>query len=243
MKLILFDIDGTLIWPDGAGRMAMNRALIEVFGTAGPADSLSMAGKTDWQIMTETLTAAGLDPSDIEAGRLACFQAIARHMAQVVRERQVRVCPGVPDLLERLSPRPDAILGLLTGNLATTAPVKLRAAGLDPALFHVGAYGSDHLDRSQLPAIAITRAQALIDDGAHRPVHALRGQDVIIIGDTPADVTCGRHLGVAAIGVATGPYPLEDLSAAGADHVFPDLTDTDAAMRAIWGQVELEDRP
>jgi phosphoglycolate phosphatase len=226
MKLILFDIDGTLIWPDGAGRAAMSRALTEVFGTAGPVDSLVMGGKTDLQIITELLTAAGLDQSVIEAELPACFQAIAHHMAHTARERQMRICPGVPALLARLSAHPEAILGLLTGNLAMSAPIKLRAAGLDPAIFCVGAYGSDHPDRSQLPAVAITRAQALTG-------YTFPGKNVVIFGDTPADVTCGQHLGVTAIGIATGGYPLEVLNAAGADYVFPDLGDTDVVVRAI----------
>jgi len=227
MKLILFDIDGTLLWPDGAGRAAMARALTEVFGTAGPVDSLPMAGKTDSQIVTELLTAAGLPPEVIQARLAEGFRAMARHLRQTARERQVRVCPGVPKLLAQLSAHPDVLLGLLTGNLAATAPIKLRAAGLDPALFRVGAYGSDSADRSRLPAVAMARAQALTG-------HTFRGQEVVIIGDTPADVTCGQGLGVKAIGVATGRYPAEVLRAAGADHVFPDLTDTQAVLRAIW---------
>jgi phosphoglycolate phosphatase-like HAD superfamily hydrolase len=204
----------------------MNRALFEVFGTSGPATSLPMAGKTDWQIITELLLAAGFDQRDIEAKRTACFQAITRHMAQTTRERQPRVCPGVPELLERLATHPKATLGLLTGNLATTAPIKLRSANINPALFRVGAYGSDATNRSQLVAVAIARAQALTG-------RTFLGKNVVIVGDTPADVTCGKHLGVTAIGVATGPYSLETLSTAGADHVFPDLTDTATVTQAI----------
>ncbi len=226
MKLILFDIDGTLIWPNGAGRAAMNRALIEVFGTAGPADSLPMAGKTDWQIITESLTAAGVEQQAIQARLPACFDAIERHMAQTIRERQVKVCPGVPALLEWLSAQPGALLGLLTGNLVTTAPIKLRAANLNPALFKVGAYGSDRPHRSQLPSVALERARALTG-------RTFVGKNVVIVGDTPADVTCGRHLGVTAVGVATGQHSAQALSAAGADYVFSDLTDTDAVIQAI----------
>ncbi len=227
MKLILFDIDGTLIWPDGAGRAAINRALSELFGVAGPTDSLPMAGKTDWQIITELLMAVGIDQSSVDASLPECFEAVARHMVQTAQERQIRVCPGVPALLGWLSVHSsEAILGLLTGNLATTAPVKLRAANLDPALFCIGAYGNDGRIRSQLPAVAIDRAQALTG-------HTFSGKDVVIIGDTPADITCGRHLGVAAIGVATGQYSPDPLIAAGADYVFPDLTNTDAVIQAI----------
>jgi phosphoglycolate phosphatase len=226
MKLILFDIDGTLIWSNGAGREAMNRALLEVLGTSGPASSIPMAGKIDWQIITELLIAAGFDRRIIEARRTACFEAITRHMARTTRERQPQVCPGVPELLVRLATHPQVTLGLLTGNLATTAPIKLRAADINPALFRVGAYGSDASSRSQLVSVAIARAQALTG-------HSYLGKKVVIVGDTPADVTCGKHLGVTAIGVATGPYSLEALSNAGADHVFADLTDKDVVLQAI----------
>jgi phosphoglycolate phosphatase len=226
MRLILFDIDGTLIWPDGAGRSAMGRALTEVFGVAGLADTLPMAGKTDWQIITELLTATGLSQSSVKAKLPRCFEAMARHTAQTTQERQIRVCPGVQPLLARLYAHPQALLGLLTGNLATTAPIKLRAAKLDPTFFCVGAYGNDVPNRSQLPAVAIARAQALTG-------HTFSGKEVIIIGDTPADVTCGQHLGVTAIGVATGHYTLEALRDAGADYVFPDLADTETVLQAI----------
>jgi phosphoglycolate phosphatase-like HAD superfamily hydrolase len=226
MKLILFDIDGTLIWPDGAGRAAMYRALSEVFGVTGPTDSLPMAGKTDWQIISDLLATAGIGQSIVDAKLPECFEAIARHMAQTTRERNIRVCPGVPTLIRRISSHPQAVLGLLTGNIATSAPIKLRAANLNPALFCVGAYGNDGRDRSQLPEVAIARGQALAN-------RTFSGKDVVIIGDTPADVTCGRHLGVTAVGVATGHYSLDSLIAAGADYAFSDLTNTDAVIRAI----------
>jgi phosphoglycolate phosphatase len=226
MKLILFDIDGTLIWPDGAGRAAMQRALADVFGTAGPTDSLPMAGKTDWQIITELLTAAGIEPASIEAHLPQCYQAIARHMLDTARERQIRACPGVPALLDRLTADRDLMLGLLTGNLHVTAPIKLRAARLDPAFFLVGAYGSDGRIRAELPAVAIARAEALTGG-------EVRGQEVVIVGDTPADITCGQHLGVTAVGVATGQYSVEALKAVGAKHVFADLANLDAVVSTL----------
>jgi phosphoglycolate phosphatase-like HAD superfamily hydrolase len=226
MKLILFDIDGTLIWPDGAGREAMTGALIEVFGTAGAAATLPMAGKTDWQIITEILTVAGLSQRTIDANLSACFRAAARHMIQTTRTRRIRTCPGVPGLLARLSAHPKVTLGLLTGNAAATAPIKLRAANLEPALFRVGAYGSDACARSQLLEVAIRRARALTG-------LTFTGKDVFTVGDTPADVSCGRHLGASAIGVATGHYAPETLHAAGANYVFPDLTDTEAITQVL----------
>jgi phosphoglycolate phosphatase-like HAD superfamily hydrolase len=227
MKLILFDIDGTLLSPDGAGRLALERALVEVCGRAGPVDSLPMAGKTDWQIVAELLAAAGFEAAAAEAHLPACFEAVGRHMARAILERRVRACPGVPALLDRLGAHPHTLLGLLTGNLPATAPLKLRAAGLDPALFRVGAYGTDGRERSLLPAVALARARALTG----RPIP---GADAVIVGDTPADVTCGRHLGMRAVGVGTGGYTPEALAAAGADRVFPDLADTEAVLRAIF---------
>jgi phosphoglycolate phosphatase-like HAD superfamily hydrolase len=120
----------------------------------------------------------------------------------------------------------------LTGNLAATAPIKLRAANLDPPLFCVGAYGNDGHYRPELPEVAVARAQTLTGQ-------KFEGKNIVIVGDTPADVTCGKHLGVNAIGAATGHHSAETLSAAGADYVFSDLTDTETVIQAIWDQTKI----
>jgi phosphoglycolate phosphatase-like HAD superfamily hydrolase len=118
------------------------------------------------------------------------------------------------------------ILGLLTGNVREGAMAKLAAVGLNSERFKVGAFGSDHADRPELPAIARTRAEALTG-------RRIDGRDVVVIGDTPADMGCGRGIGARAIGVATGRYSLEALRACEAFAVFPDLSNTAAVMRAI----------
>lgn len=225
-RLILFDIDGTLLWPNGAGRKAMRQALAQVVGRTGPIDHHPMAGKTDPQIATELLQAAGLSPEEAQAHVPAVLEAMASILPETLAASNVRPCPGVPGLLAALEDRPQALLGLLTGNLARTAPLKLTAAGLKPETFRVGAFGSDHADRSQLPGIATSRAEALTG----RPY---TGPEIVIVGDTPADVACTRPWQARAIAVATGPYSEADLEAAGADVVFADLTNLQAILEAI----------
>ena len=119
------------------------------------------------------------------------------------------------------------MVGLLTGNLNTTAPVKLRAAGFDPALFHVGAYGSDAPSRDGLPAFAVERARAFA--GVN-----FEGKRVVIVGDTVADVTCGLGIGARHIGVLTGPHTRERLEEHNPDYIFSDLSDTEAVLSAIF---------
>ncbi|MFP5355725.1 MAG: HAD hydrolase-like protein [Gemmatimonadota bacterium] len=133
---------------------------------------------------------------------------------------------GVLELLDALEARADRILGLLTGNLLGGAERKLRAVGIDPARFLVGAFGSDHEHRPELPAIALARSRQAMG-------RALTGDRLVIIGDTPADIHCGRGVGARAIGVATGRYSVEELAVHAPVAVFSDLRDTAAVMRAI----------
>jgi phosphoglycolate phosphatase-like HAD superfamily hydrolase len=132
----------------------------------------------------------------------------------------------VSELLHALEQRDDVILGLLTGNIHPGAHAKLSAVGIAPERFRIGAFGSDHHDRPELPEIARRRAEALLGT----PVS---GRDVVVIGDTPADIACGIGIGARAIGVATGRYSVEELEACNAAAVFADLSDTDAVVRAI----------
>jgi phosphoglycolate phosphatase-like HAD superfamily hydrolase len=138
----------------------------------------------------------------------------------------MRMYPGVEPLLDALEAKADVVLGLLTGNLEGGAELKLRVAGVDFDRFRVGAYGSDAADRAELPSIAARRAEPIM---GHRP----HGEEIVIIGDTPADVTCGRRVGARAIGVATGRHPVEELDAAGAYRSFETLADTDGVLDAI----------
>lgn len=226
MKLVLFDIDGTLLSAGGAGRRALGRALVDVYGTAGPIDTYDFHGGTDPQIVRELLGAAGLAPADVAAGEARLYARYLEHLeAEIGDGRAVRLYPGVPTLVEALAAARGCVVGLLTGNIEAGARVKLRGTGLWPR-FRVGAYGSDHADRRCLPAVAAERAAALLA----RP---FRGVDLIIIGDTPRDVDCARAFGAACLAVATGRHTVADLTACAPDHVFADLADTSRVMAAI----------
>lgn len=229
MKLVLFDIDGTLLLSDGAGRRAIHRALREVFGTTGPADYF-FDGKTDPQIVRELMRLAGHADERIDADmtRLLTRYVDCLHEELVAPGHRAYTLPGVPQLLDALEANRSVILGLLTGNVEVGARAKLEAAGLDPLRFRVGAFGSDHEQRPELPAIARerTRRQLGLD---------LTGDAIVVIGDTPADLTCGKALGASAIGVATGRHSVDDLQRHDPLAVFADLSDTEAVTRAILG--------
>jgi phosphoglycolate phosphatase len=227
MKIVLFDIDGTLLWTKGAGRRAMLRALAANIGTSGPADH-RYDGKTDRQIIREAMQAEGFTPADVDA---KMEPVLASYLLELIVELDredhgVELLPGVPELLDALEARDDVVLGLLTGNVVHGAERKLRVAGIDFGRFRVGAYGSDGEHRHDLPAIARDRASAHVG----RPVS---GGSCVIIGDTPSDVACGRGIGARAIAVATGAFDVAALTACAPHAVFPDLTDTAAIVRAI----------
>ena len=232
MKLVLFDIDGTLLWTDGAGRRAIHRALLDEAGTAGPIESYRFDGKTDPQIVRELLSLAG-HPAAADAGRIdaVCRRYVEHLRSELAAPTQTtRLMPGTRELLGALEPHEAgrrALVGLLTGNVAHGAALKLRSAGLEPARFRVGAYGSDSAQRPDLPAVAAERAAALTG-------RRFTGADVVVIGDTPDDVACGRPIGARSVAVATGSYDVTALRAAGAAYVFATLTDTAAVLDAIF---------
>jgi len=220
-KLVLFDIDGTILVSSGAGRRAITDALAPHIGDASAFDRVRFDGKTDPQIVAELLEAAGHpDPRDPARIAEVCEAYVTRLEAELARPTSITtLLPGVVALLDALALRDDVLLGLVTGNVARGAELKLLAAGIAPARFAVGAYGSDSAHRPELPPIAAERAAPFMG-------RVPSGHDVIIIGDTPADVHCGRPIGARAIGVATGSFAVQDLHDAGADAVFADLTDT-----------------
>ncbi len=231
MRLLLFDIDGTLLRSNGAGRMAMTSMLLEMFGTTGPIDSYRMDGKTDPMIITDLLTAAGIPKAQIEAKLPQAYQLMAEKAVAIFPERALTPCQGVLPLLEALRNRPDVILGLLTGNVSLTAPLKLRSAGIDPEQFVVGAYGSDGADRNALPAVAIARANQLTD-------HGFTGTNTVIIGDTPADILCARAGKATAIAVASGWHSANTLATHRPDHLLENLADTEAVLRIMLGEAD-----
>lgn len=227
MKLALFDIDGTILWSDGAGRRALHQALRETFGTIGPADHW-FDGKTDPQIVRELMRDAGFDDDEI-ARRLP--RTLELYLERLVVElhdpaHDAQLFPGVREVLDALEARDDVVLGLLTGNVAEGARAKLARVGIDFDRFSVGAFGSDHEVRPELPAIARQRCQSTL-------AVEIAGADVVVIGDTPADLTCGAAIGARAIGVATGRYSVDELSSYAPHAVFATLANTAQVVAAI----------
>lgn len=232
MRLILFDIDGTLLWTNGAGRRAIHRALLDEMGTAGPIESYRFDGKTDPQIVRELLALAGHPDCESEERVTAvCERYVTLLTAELAKPTQAtRLFPGISDLLAALEPYEGdgrALVGLLTGNVERGAALKIRSAGLDPGRFTVGAFGSDSHRRADLPAVAAKRAAA-------RTGRRFTGADIMVIGDTPDDVACARPIGARTVAVATGFYDVAALRAAGAAHVFADLRDTQAVLEALF---------
>jgi phosphoglycolate phosphatase len=219
-RLILFDIDGTLLNTNGAARRAFERALVEVYGTAGPLATHPFDGKTDPQIARELLKLAGLNDAAIDSRVTALWDVYLRELAIEMAEpdHTTTLYPGVPALLAALQQNGDVCLALLTGNIARGARLKLESAGISE-FFPFGAFGSDCEQRDGLPAVAVERARQHTGRG-------FQGHEVVIIGDTPNDVTCGHALGVFTLAVATGRHSRADLLAAGAHMALADLGDT-----------------
>jgi phosphoglycolate phosphatase len=229
-KLVLFDIDGTLVDTRGAGSRAFRRAMLEVYGTTGHLDDYDFHGRTDPQIARDLLRLVGFDDARIDGGFPDLWAAYLRELeVELVRTAtDVRVLAGVPELLDALHATGEHLVALLTGNIEPGARLKLGATRLWDR-FDFGAFGSDHERRDRLPAVAVRRAR-------ERTGLRFHGRDIVIIGDTPFDVSCGRSLGVWAVAVATGMHSPEELAAVGADVVLTDLTDTERGMAAIEGR-------
>ena len=229
MKLVLFDIDGTLLTASGAGKRALEQALRDVYGTSGPIDGYDFRGGTDPQIIRDLLGRAGMGEPAIAAGEAAAYRRYEVLLESEIGDGQrVSVYPGIRALVETLAARDDVVVGLLTGNIEAGARIKLRPTGLWPH-FRLGAYGSDDADRTRLPQVAAGRAERLVG-------RVFRGPDTVIIGDTPRDIGCARAFGATAIAVATGWHSVEDLTAHRPDHVFVDLSDEAAVLAAMLGR-------
>jgi phosphoglycolate phosphatase len=227
VKLILFDIDGTILWSDGAGRRAMEGALGEIFGAAG-STGYHYDGKTDMQIVRDLMRLEGHDDESIDARMAALLDRYLERLVEELdaKDRRIQRFHGVLELIDALEAREDCIIGLLTGNLERGAQLKLRAVGLAPERFIIGAFGSDHEIRAELPQVAQRRAFEQLGV-------AIDGSAIIIVGDTPADIACGRPIGARTIAVATGRYSTAELAAHDPFAVFADLRDTAAILRAI----------
>lgn len=225
-RLILFDIDGTLVLTGRAGVRALTRACESVLGVRDAIAGIPVAGRTDWRILADATARVGVrfDDTLFASLRTTYLQALGEEI-QKPGEGLKGVLPGVRPLVESLSARTDALPGLLTGNFAEGARIKLEHFDLW-RYFRVGAYGDDAEDRNRLVPFAIER-------GAGITGHPFTPNDVVVIGDTPHDITCARTVGARSIGVATGGSTEAELRSTGADAVFADLSDTAAVMSAL----------
>lgn len=225
-RLVLFDIDGTILRTGGAGREAMEQALSHVFGTPGDP-GYRYDGKTDRQIARELMRSAGFEDAEIERRMGEVLELYVEGLRQRLKDaHDVETFPGVIPLIDAVDESADSVLGLLTGNVEPGARLKLESVGLAIERFRVNAFGSDNEVRGALPEIAHRRMCDVFGV-------SLAGRDVVVIGDTPSDIECGRSLGARAIAVATGRYSVEELMQHDPFTVFADLSDTAAVLAAI----------
>src|SRR5205823_12872122 len=187
MKLVLFDIDGTLVSTGAAGADAMRHAFAEMCGIADGFAGIEMSGKTDAAILREALTRHQMDEAAMSVDIFHERYIPRLRLTLQEAHRPRRLMPGIPDLLEALAEHPDLVLGLLTGNFAMGAQLKLESFGIWH-YFRLGAYGSDHHDRNVLVPIAQQRAHALLG-------HTIFAQQTFVIGDTPRDIACAHAHG------------------------------------------------
>jgi phosphoglycolate phosphatase len=226
-RLVLFDIDGTLLHTSGAGVRGMTAAFADLYGRERALEGIPIAGRTDRAIVTEAMRNIGVDPTDAEIVRLraAYIERLPGELARPVPGKPHHVIPGVTDLLTALDREAEAITALLTGNFLEGAIAKLGYFGIWDR-FAFGAFGDDHLDRRDLVPIGLRRASEA-GHGTVPPQHA------IVIGDTPGDIDCARAHGARSIGVTTGPFDRATLQGAGADLVVDSLGELDPVLALI----------
>lgn len=227
MRLVLFDVDGTLCLTGGAGGRAMTIAFEEVFGVPDGFAGIPMPGRTDQIILADAIRrlARETDPALESRFRERYVFYLRQEIAKSGRGRN-GVMPGIRELLEVLAARKDVTLGLVTGNYREGARIKLEHFGLWQ-YFRCGSFGDDAAERNELVPIAVRRAREC-------GVHDLPPDRVIVIGDTPLDVACARAAGARAIAVATGSSTVDELRHSGADVVFEDLSNAERVLRAIF---------
>ncbi len=219
VRLVLFDIDGTLIRTGGAGVRAFAKVFETEFGARDGFAQLKFAGRTDLSLVREFFTFHHIAAIPENFGRF--FDRYVFWLDHMLRESRGEVCPGVREFIRQLQALPSRpVLGLLTGNIRLGAEIKLRYFHLWE-VFETGAFADDHEDRDQIAAIACRR-------GGARLQRALAGDEVLVIGDTPLDIRCARAVGARALAVATGGAKLQELRRHQPDWAVTDLTEVAA---------------
>jgi phosphoglycolate phosphatase len=225
-RLVLFDIDGTLIRDAGVARSSFAEALVTVYGFDGSVDRFDFSGRTDPQIAHMILADAGLEHAVIERRLPELWEVYLQGLSAGANRESIFALPGVEPLLDALATRDDCVLGLLTGNIEPGARIKLGPPDLNRH-FTFGAFGSDSRHREELPPIAVERAQAATG-------RSFTPRDVVIIGDSIYDVRCGVPHDATTIAVASGKTSADRLIAENPTHFFPSLQDTDRVVDAIF---------
>jgi phosphoglycolate phosphatase len=224
-RLLLFDLDWTLIYTGGAGILALNFAFEELFHIPEAMKKMTPDGKTDPAICREMIRVhLNREPQANEIETL-CRGYLDRLAVEVPINPGYRILPGIPELLETLSRREDVLLGLGTGNLEEGARIKLARAAL-MKYFKFGGYSSDAEDRPSVLRAAVKRGEALAGK-------SVDPREVVVIGDNIRDVQAGQAIGAVTVAVACGPMPYEELAAAQPDHIFHDLSDTQQVLETL----------
>ena len=222
MKLLLFDIDGTLLLTNGAGTRAASRAFEKLHGVSGAMEEIDAAGKTDPLILKEMYNKElGRHHTEQEAEQI--YRHYISYLKEEIKASEITIMPGIKTLLTKLSVRDDLLLGVATGNIEESAWIKLRHSGLD-AHFGFGGYGSDSELRKDLIRRAVERAQEHMSQKGDF-------EKIFVIGDTPFDIIHGKAAGARTVAVATGSYTVEELGEHSPDYLYDDLTDLKSILR------------
>jgi phosphoglycolate phosphatase len=222
-RLLLFDIDGTLISTGGAGVCALKLVIEKRYGVHDDLHDVEIAGRTDSGIAASILKKYGASETN---GNVADFlDEYVGFLEQTISTTDGQILPGMSEILNRMKARPDRVLGLLTGNVKRGAELKLQHYGLWD-FFEFGAFADDHHDRNQLGEFARTRAQ-------EKHGHDFDSAQIDVIGDTGHDVACGKAFGARTVAIATGSWSREQLAAHKPDFLFDDLANVGEVMRVL----------
>lgn len=229
-RLILFDLDGTLLISDGLGRRALDLAFAELYGWEQACEGISFSGMTDPLIVAEVFHKHGRDARAAELEERRVFARYVARMEVMLRQRAgaVRELPGASALLAALAGEERAGVGVLTGNVEGGARAKLRASGIGDDFYRAGAYGDDARDRPGLLPVALRRANEQL-----RGQQPWSAEEVVIVGDTPRDVAVARAHGARAVAVATGWVSAAELAEHQPDALLDSLEGLEAALEAV----------
>jgi len=226
-RLVLFDIDGTILWGGPLWKECFLGALKHYFPDF-EFPLVTFCGKTDLQIVREMMGEAGFSSEEIELNMRKVVSLYIERARALIPQRasEVQLLPGAKEVIEELHQHPDVVLGLLTGNVRDGAYAKLSCVELDH-YFKIGVFGDDHWNRYELPKMAVKRVRSELGQ-------EFEGKQIVIIGDTIHDVCCGKSIGVRSIAVGTGRnIPTETLLAENPDYYFHDLSATEEVLQAI----------